>query len=336
MYPLPINVNKNMKIIKCKYCGKEFETDGSFKRAGQITAHMRTCEYNPKRNANIEARKRGSMTMHNKVAEKQKFKKEKIEKTRKFRTFICSNPTCKNEYQLELNDLEYEQVLSNKKYIRKFCCRSCANGKGIPKYIRDKTIKKIPIKGKKYIKQYKFKPSTINNDIWILDTEFYKTNRKNTHKNRYISEETRKKLSLAGRKSAAKQFMLKRSKCEIEFYQLCEKYFNHVEHNKPIFNGWDADILLLDLKIAIQWNGPWHYKQISKKKTASLAAIQNRDKIKRQEIEKAGWSLYIIKDQDSHKNTQKRLFFVKNHFDRFISFIENNKNKQFYEEFELI
>jgi hypothetical protein len=36
-----------MKIIKCKYCGKEFETDGSRKMAGVITAHMRTCDKNP-------------------------------------------------------------------------------------------------------------------------------------------------------------------------------------------------------------------------------------------------------------------------------------------------
>jgi len=44
-----------MKIIHCKYCGKEFETDGSFRMAGIATAHMRTCKCNPKREANIAA-----------------------------------------------------------------------------------------------------------------------------------------------------------------------------------------------------------------------------------------------------------------------------------------
>ena len=333
-----------MKIIYCKYCGKAFETDGSFQRAGQITSHMRTCECNPKRNANIEARKRGSMTMHNKVLEKQRLKKNEIEKTRKLYTFICSNPTCKKEYQLSLTDIEYEQILSNKRYVKKFCCRSCANGKGIPHSIRNKNKrnkyhKKIPIKGRISKKIYYFIKNNVN-DTWILNVKNIKIKNKlkssPTNRQKYIiSQETREKLSRAGRKSAAKQFALKRSKCEIEFCQLCENYFSNVEHNKPIFNGWDADILLPELKIAIQWNGPWHYKQISKKKSASLLSIQNRDRIKKREIENAGWSLYIIKDQDSHKNKQKRLNFVKNHFDRFISFIATHKEKQFYEEFEL-
>ena len=32
--PSATKVNKIMKTIYCKYCGKAFETDGSFKRAG--------------------------------------------------------------------------------------------------------------------------------------------------------------------------------------------------------------------------------------------------------------------------------------------------------------
>lgn len=43
---------------------------------------------------------------------------------------------------------------------------------------------------------------------------------------------------------------------------ICKKYFHNVTHNDPIFDGWDADILLHDHKIAICWNGDWHYKNM--------------------------------------------------------------------------
>lgn len=70
-----------------------------------------------------------------------------------------------------------------------------------------------------------------------------------------LSDDAKKKLSLAGRKSAELQSEVRRSKGEIEFCNLCESTFNNVEHNVPIFNGWDADIIVHDIKYAILWNG---------------------------------------------------------------------------------
>jgi hypothetical protein len=64
--------------------------------------------------------------------------------------------------------------------------------------------------------------------------------------------------------------------------------------NEPIFNGWDADIIIEDYKIAVLWNGKWHYEKITKKH--SVAQVQNRDKIKIKEIIKTGYTPYIIKD----------------------------------------
>ena len=65
-------------------------------------------------------------------------------------------------------------------------------------------------------------------------------------------------------------------------------------HNEPMFNGWDADIILPQYKLAILWNGPWHYKQVTKEH--NLKQVQNRDRIKKYEIEKTGYTCYIIKD----------------------------------------
>jgi len=99
----------------------------------------------------------------------------------------------------------------------------------------------------------------------------------------------------AGKKSAS--VSIRRSKDEIALYELCADYFSHVTHNDPVFNGWDADILIHDTKTAILWNGPWHYKQLNIK-NHSLKQVQNRDQIKQKEIESAGWTCLIFEDRE--------------------------------------
>lgn len=102
-----------------------------------------------------------------------------------------------------------------------------------------------------------------------------------------------------------------RSKNEIYFCWLCEQYFNSVKHNESIFNGWDADIIIEDIKYAILWNGPWHYYQLFEKQ--NLTQIQNRDAIKLKEIKKCGYIPYIIRDNGGYNPE-----FVKQEFNIFI------------------
>lgn len=99
---------------------------------------------------------------------------------------------------------------------------------------------------------------------------------------------------IAGKKSASTRIL--RSKDEIKLYELCLEEFAHVTHNEPIFNGWDADILIYDTKTAVLWNGPWHYKQLTIK-NHSLKQVQNRDQIKQKEIESAGWTCIVFEDR---------------------------------------
>ena len=108
----------------------------------------------------------------------------------------------------------------------------------------------------------------------------------------------------------------RRSKNEIAFCELCEDYFgkDKVLHNKPMFNGWDADIIIHDIKYAILWNGRWHYEKLASKH--SVKQVQNRDKIKINEIINFGYIPYVIKDMGSHNEE-----FVKNEFDKFIKYI---------------
>lgn len=104
----------------------------------------------------------------------------------------------------------------------------------------------------------------------------------------------------------------RRSKNEIHFYNLCVGYFNSVKNNENIFNGWDADVIIEDIKVAVLWNGKWHYQKITKKH--SVDQVQNRDKIKIKEIEKHGYIPYVIKDMG-----REDLTFVEKEFNTFIN-----------------
>ena len=103
----------------------------------------------------------------------------------------------------------------------------------------------------------------------------------------------------------------RRSKNEILFFELCKNVFKNVDCNKPIFNGWDSDIIIHDIKTAVMWNGKWHYEKITKKH--SVSQVQNRDKIKTKEIINFGYLPFIIKDMGKYNEN-----FVKEQFHLFI------------------
>ena len=113
---------------------------------------------------------------------------------------------------------------------------------------------------------------------------------------------------LGGRKSASSQ--KRRSRNEIMFYELCKNTFSDAINNEPMFNGWDAVIIIPSLKIAVLWNGVWHRKKITRKH--SILQVQNRDAIKIREIQKCGYDPIIIDDDGGFDET-----FVKDEFSKF-------------------
>ena len=137
------------------------------------------------------------------------------------------------------------------------------------------------------------------------------------HFGRKYSKESWLALHNGACKGIQHQGDLRRSKNEIEFCKLCEEYFDNVKHNESIFNEWDADIIIEDIKFAVLWNGPWHYKQITK--SHSVKQTQNRDKIKVKEIEECGWTPYIIKDMGKANKD-----FVKEKFNEFLKYLKEN------------
>jgi len=120
-----------------------------------------------------------------------------------------------------------------------------------------------------------------------------------------------------GLKSSKVQSEIRRSKNEILFADLCIKNFKFVQTNEQIFNGWDADVIIHDIKIAVLWNGKWHYEKITE--SHSIKQVQNRDKIKINEIIKLGYKPYVIKDMGKYNPD-----FVKEEFSKFLKYIAGN------------
>lgn len=108
---------------------------------------------------------------------------------------------------------------------------------------------------------------------------------------------------------------VRRSKNEIYFAILCGKVFENVLTNEPIFDGWDTDVILPDLKIAISWNGIWHYKQV--RSDHDVEQVQSRDALKNDLIIKKGYKHYTIKDLGGESKK-----FVMSEFEKFLTYLK--------------
>ena len=104
-----------------------------------------------------------------------------------------------------------------------------------------------------------------------------------------------------------------RSRSEIYFSQLIKEKFDTVLTNKRMFDGWDADVIIPNLKIAIHWNGPCHYLPLFGKD--HLKTVQDKDLQRYTAIEKCGYTNYIIDDRDNCGLTKSK---VREEFDKFM------------------
>lgn len=115
-----------------------------------------------------------------------------------------------------------------------------------------------------------------------------------------------------GVKAASKR--VKRSKNEIYFHELCLQQYSNITNNELFFKSkygnWDADLILHDHKIAVLWNGIWHYKKV--RSGHSPQQTQARDKIKIDVINANNYTPYVIKDMGKHNKK-----FVEQQFEIF-------------------
>ncbi len=97
------------------------------------------------------------------------------------------------------------------------------------------------------------------------------------------------------------------------------------ECNNSIFvdrNGgkWDADVIIHDHKIAVLWNGAWHFRKL--REGHSVAQVQNRDRIKMAVIKANGYIPYVIEDEGLSSKEKDRLALVKAEWVKFLAFVE--------------
>lgn len=178
----------------------------------------------------------------------------------------------------------------------KFCSRSCANSRGprteeFKNAVRAK-LSGVPTGKKGIILVDRIEKQCLHCNSIFLTTEKELNYRKNMTCG--SKECIKSACREAGKRSASNRKT--RSADEIKLYEYCVTAFPTSESNFIIADGWDADIVIPDHKIAILWNGPWHYKDM-KMKNHSLAQVQTRDKIKTKLFESLGWTVIVYEDR---------------------------------------
>lgn len=220
-----------------------------------------------------------------------------------------------------------KQVSQIKKSVNNFCSQSCSathRNINLSKETRIKisnSIKKFnilnPDANKKYsddqIKIINGRRYTIKTKACVIckiDFDTHSNNKTCSDKCLTI------RLSQAGMKS--QEVRPRRSKGEILFFDLCSTYFgkDNILSNPQMFvdkngNKWDADIVIIKCKLAICYNGIWHYEQIGNKH--NLKQVQSRDLIKKSIIHDNGYIQYIVKDMGKFDE-----LFVYQQFHQFI------------------
>ena len=251
-----------MKEKECKYCKEIIQ----YEKKQQLAAHVGNCKDNPKRKLSIT----------NKVLERLEYNVNCIK--------------CYTEYNVNVTETDF-----NKGNYRKCCTRKCANTKIVSQETKDKIRNSVKLNIVKPIGNL-HKSCKVHFNLCPSCNNYFTTRK--SYK-QYCNRDCVQKsglLKLAGHKAglASVKSQVRSSKNEIVFAEFCKMKFNNVETNKSIFNGWDADVIIHDLKVAILWNGKWHYEKCNSKH--SVKQVQNRDQIKIKEILNCGYTPYIIKD----------------------------------------
>ena len=198
--------------------------------------------------------------------------------------------------------------IDNNKY-RKNCSRKCANKRTHSEEVKEKISKKLI--GINKTDRKKICP--------LCNEEFLYKNKKQIFCSRNCNTINNNNNGMGVKGGlASSKICSRRSKNEIAFGEKCKELFENIGYNENFFNGWDADIILHDVKIAIMWNGIWHYEQFRKKH--SVKQVQNRDNIKINEIEKSGYIPYIIKDMGGESKKK-----IQEEWDIFLNWL-NKKN----------
>ena len=293
------------KIYQCR-CGKIFNNSQKF------NGHKSHClVHQIQKHKTLDNYKRRQHHAQEMMIEKGvKVKQEKINKAKQteLENWLNERHTC-----------EYCGNLLTRYYgTGRFCNVKCARGYSTCKNRKETTAKleqTLASKQKQHIDEYYQNPKRCIVCNQILP---YKDRSRKICRN----EECRHKINqksghTGGLKSSSIQN--RRSKHEIEFCNMCINYFGkeNILHNIQMFNGWDADIIIPKYKLAILWDGPWHFRKVTE--GHNLEQVQYRDRCRIQEIRNCGYRDYIIRDDDTEYNKD----IVQEEFNKLIRFISS-------------
>ena len=162
---------------------------------------------------------------------------------------------CGKEFEVE----EREKLFPMKTDY--YCSRNCANSREHSEETKQKIRKSLIKNYVEFSKKIKKEKPIVKNNCSNCGNEFeHKNKRKKCCSPECLSIKLKEGGVKGGRQSVLSQN--RRSKNEIAFAELCDVNFKNIRYNEPIFNGWDADVILDDYKLAILWDGNWHHKQI--------------------------------------------------------------------------
>lgn len=185
---------------------------------------------------------------------------------------------------------------------KKFCSRMCRSVYNYKKYKIAKPLEAE--KAPEIIYDTIKKCPSCKKDFLIYPPSDYK---KRKYCSGYCRNKENNKL-LDGSRSKAEQLLEQR---------LLNK-FPHEEilfNNRNILDGLELDVYFPKLKLAIEWNGVYHYKQIRDEK--SFIRTQTTDAKKQQLCWEKGITLLVIKDLTSNKK------FIENEISKLIEYVES-------------
>lgn len=264
-----------------KFVCKHCKKDIAVEKPGQVGGHITHCNSNPdKGNSYKKIREIGP--------------KLAIQNSDTLKGLYLSNPKkCMN----------CGFIISYENKEKKFCNHSCSasfNNKLRPK-------KLIPIK--------KIKKGKVDWCCPVCYKELLITY-SNSLKRKFCSGTCRNKVNnqlINGGRSKAEKLL---EITLLKEFPNCEILFN----NRCILSGnKELDVYIPSLKLAIEWNGIYHYKNFRGEEF--LKKTQTQDLKKQQECKKLDIELYVVKDLKSNDK------FIKEEVDKIVNYI-NNKIKK--------
>lgn len=156
---------------------------------------------------------------------------------------------------------------------KSFCSRQCGNT-----YLGNLRAKPKPIKLTKVIKQ---PIKCFNCENLTMNTKFCSGTCRNKVNN----------LNLKGSKSKAERLLVEQLKLNFPQWTI-------LENNRKILNGLELDVFIPEIRLAIEWNGIFHYEPIHG--NHCLERVIKKDTFKIELCKSLGIELIVICDRTSH------------------------------------